>query len=745
MFKWRLTDNDTSEILKLSKDPKGWEELTIKHERDAKWHGINYDFTSEFGFFCKGAGKELVDTAYLSKGQEANVSLTLDVKCNGSWTRLFTGKLNFSSYRQEWIANVLYSFLDVENDDIKKLLNVREDLNVNLLRTESLSGVPIPDYTYAPYEISMHSKVIKLISSWENTLTNGGCAPFTSNILTQVKISEWAKIKGELQESSEVPVSIEVGVGTGTNIQPIIEISDDYVFPFDITISWDIAGTYYDKSFLSVPGDCASGTPSGVSRGTSGVNLTLSLFKGSNAADLVTNTTRWDLVTINAYTHLSSVYADTFSQAGSITMTINRGEKLWLFWLMPYKALAGSPAFDIQWTFDYERATISAVADTTTPATVATGIAIHEAWSKLSAIITDQPVSFYSDFFGRTNSNIVYPADGCGSKTAITSGLNIRGFTNSEISTSLKDMFAACNSIWAIGLGIEDYANYRVLRAEPVHYFYQSSIILTLENVPNLKMTHLADRVYNKITIGFQKWQTENTNGLDEPNAKVEYAISDIKSSKNSLDFTSPYVGGMYAIEQTRRKNHLDFATEDTGYDENIFFICLNKDDLTIPEKNENFSTVTNLLSPETAYNLRLALYSTFNRLKYLFTSGLTKLGTLLDPVMMIQTGEGNGDMQYAFIPDGCDGDSFGSLQRNIRHGRYPDSFSRRENPLWLPEEFTFEYPISFEDYLTVVANPYGLIKFSDGNDNFYYGWITSLEYNVRQKSATFTIIRKFG
>lgn len=743
MFKWRLTDTDLNndgEV--LTKDPRGYENLILKHERGEKWHGITYDFTNEFGFFCKGAGKELVDAAYERKGQEANVLLTLDVKHNGQLTRLFKGKLDFSEYRQEWIAGKLYSFVSVENEDIRSLINVREDLEVDLLRSQSLDGTTLPAYPFAGYGINMHSKVIQLKSSWENEGSLTKCQGFDTETIFEFHAAEWAKVLGELDESNDIAAQFSQSSGglVTTSIPALVELSDQYEYPFDITVSYNIQGTYFDRAFQSDP-TCGSGAASGVSRGTVSTDIFLVLKIGQDFA----SATRWDLATINDYNVISSVYADNFSTTGSITTSVNRGDKIWLMWAMNYRVLVGVSAFDIQFEWAYSVADISITANTTTPATQATAIAIHEAWSKLASIITDQPEAFYSEFFGRTDSNIIYLSDGCGSKTAITSGLNIRGFSNSAIVTSLKDMFAACNSIWAIGLGIEQYQNQWVIRVEPVYYFYQNTVVLKLVNVPNIKMNHLPDRVYNEISLGFQKWETESTNGLDEPNTRIKYVVPPVKNSKNKFEAISPYVGGMYAIEQTRRKNHLDFGTEDTGYDESIFFICLNKDDLTVAEKNENFSSVTGLLSPETAYNLRLMLSSTFDRIKYLFTSGLTKLGTLANPVLMPSEGEGNENVTYAFVPDGCDGDHFGTTQGNGRAGRYPHAQARRESPLWLPEEYIFEYPISFTQYLALISNPYGEIEFSDGQDNFYSGWLLSLEYNVRNKSGSFRIIRKYG
>lgn len=149
MFRWTLYDLDSNNTEVLTKDPKGYKNLTLTHSRDEKWHGVHHDFSNEFGFYCKGAGKELLDNAYDLKGQEANVKIKLEVKCNGQWDTIINGRLNFSTYRQEYVAKKLYTFLNAENENIVQTIKNREDLEVDLLATTSLSGTVLNTYPFA--------------------------------------------------------------------------------------------------------------------------------------------------------------------------------------------------------------------------------------------------------------------------------------------------------------------------------------------------------------------------------------------------------------------------------------------------------------------------------------------------------------------------------------------------------------------------------------------------------------------
>ena len=60
--------------------------------------------------------------------------------------------------------------------------------------------------------------------------------------------------------------------------------------------------------------------------------------------------------------------------------------------------------------------------------------------------------------------------------------------------------------------------------------------------------------------------------------------------------------------------------------------------------------------------------------------------------------------------------------------------------PLYWPELVTFEYPVTWEQYLTIKANPYGLIGYSCGNGPVQYGWIEDFQLKPYTGMGQFTL-----
>jgi len=63
--------------------------------------------------------------------------------------------------------------------------------------------------------------------------------------------------------------------------------------------------------------------------------------------------------------------------------------------------------------------------------------------------------------------------------------------------------------------------------------------------------------------------------------------------------------------------------------------------------------------------------------------------------------------------------------------------------PLLESEEITFDYPITYTQYKTIKANPYGLIGFSCGNQPTEYGWIQDFQYKPYEGMGQFTLVLK--
>ncbi len=792
MFEWKLTNNSNGDIIILTYDPKGWDEINFVHNRSEKFDGIFFDFSQSLAFGCKGGGKEFVDEAYDAKGSEADISLDITYDCDAA-EKTIRSKLNFSSYAIQFRDNQLYTTIDVEKVGITQVIQNRSDTDVDLLSEESIGGIALNPYDFV--DLNMHSKVIQSKSSW-STVTHGCCVSVGVGLAELSIFPPFLSIFADIDKTKDQKTQCSVDrvstPGFLDGSPTIIDTtnSDILLEPSSATLKWNFTGEVLLETFiLTIPtssddctgcnpqgscgdasGDTNCGSNSSINPGQTNITLVLRLWYGESI-DCANESGRViDLVTISSFNQ--SAASETVALAGSNSgfgIPFNPGDKIWCCWIVNYTSL---PA-DTKFTFTYNVSDLSIEFDTVRLPTTATTLPIHESWSRICEGITDQTLAFKSEFFGRTNSQgISYPNNGYGSFTAITDGLRIRGFTQvitdtdlqdgetkKGIITNLDDMYDTCQAIWGVGLGIETHDGQEVVRVEEKTYFYSDEILLTFNDVPNIEMTFVEGRAYSSVELGFDKWKPELKNGLDEPMTEATWLFPKIKAFDNVLTLKSPYVAAMYAIETTRRKNIIFETTDDTNYDDDIFIIALNRDTSGVDssegiptfiqadvqgeaEQNEDITVDSGLIDPDSAYNLRFNLFSCLSRVMNQFTTGLTK-----DPIQDINFSyfEGNGSMKIRYdgaLNNGIAGEFNGQTVENVQNTTYEDGLHVRKGPIFLPEEYTFTYPVSFPDYIKICNNPRGKIKFASDGINFMEGWISNLEYSIKTGMANFTIIR---
>lgn len=208
---------------------------------------------------------------------------------------------------------------------------------------------------------------------------------------------------------------------------------------------------------------------------------------------------------------------------------------------------------------------------------------VNEVISRISESITNDKLRAYSEYFGRTDSQpYALPADGCGGMEVITDGLRIRQQQaripgqSSVLSISLKDVFDGLNPIHNIGMGVETDINrsgYNRLRVEPWKYFYNDVLVMSCIGINKLQTDAQQKEIYSTFQFGYNKWEAQQYNGLDEFLTKREYRTT-INSVKNALAQLSTFIGSGYALEVTRRENN---NSKDWKYDNDVFVICVKR------------------------------------------------------------------------------------------------------------------------------------------------------------------------
>lgn len=175
-------------------------------------------------------------------------------------------------------------------------------------------------------------------------------------------------------------------------------------------------------------------------------------------------------------------------------------------------------------------------------------------------------------------------------------------------------------------------------------------------------------------------------------------------------------------------------VNENTGTPFNIDSVNVNI------RVEQGVDSPTNILNPDTVMNYRLA--PSRNAMRWL-KSILMSYRNFLTKKIIFTSGEGNilasGEvltpcrLENAVIAENQDLslDNFASPEDNY--------------PLFYPELVMFEYPMSYAEYLTVKANPYGLIGYQCGSGAMEYGWIEDLQYSPYKGTANFTLRPKIA
>ncbi len=320
----------------------------------------------------------------------------------------------------------------------------------------------------------------------------------------------------------------------------------------------------------------------------------------------------------------------------------------------------------------------------------------------------------------------------------------------------MKEYFEGLNAIHCLGLGVKEEGDNTYIEVEPKEYFYRNETILTFSNVKSLK-TRIEEKLfYNRARVGYEKWRKEGSNGLDEFCTTYNYNLL-LKSVSNDLDAVSTLIAAPYAIERQRRSQYSTTPTNDEEYDEENFIIALNRDvdylgvpaNLTIAEKDENFTDVEKVFSSSTIYNLRLKPARNFkNWLKILGTSVIKSNATLKN--IKFSSAEGN----YRITSKGietCDPANQTLLTSNEDvELMLPNTYDNYE-PLFTGETDEFEIPMSLADYLTLkevdindVPNFYKKIQYSTTDQDYLTGYISEIRYRPIKGVARCKTLRAY-
>lgn len=266
----------------------------------------------------------------------------------------------------------------------------------------------------------------------------------------------------------------------------------------------------------------------------------------------------------------------------------------------------------------------------------------------------------------------------------------------------------------------------QIIRVEEREYFYQREMSVNITQIDTMKRKYDNDVIYNKVDIGYSQWQSEDISGIDDPQTKRVYSTRFQKIGQG-IDIKSDFIAASLAIERTRRE--ASEKTKDYKFDNNVFIIAINPDDISpdayVPELDENFTSILNLLNSETRYNILLSVARNFLRWQKWLNGCLQNyIGSLFKFV----SGEGNYDMVTAMVnqsPD-CLNEDFDGEELSEKQ-----DIPVTDEIIHTPNYYEIDCPMEWETYKTIRNNRRNAIGIN-GNPLF----IDTLDYEPMNGKA---------
>jgi hypothetical protein len=295
---------------------------------------------------------------------------------------------------------------------------------------------------------------------------------------------------------------------------------------------------------------------------------------------------------------------------------------------------------------------------------------------------------------------------------------------------SFEKSFKSARSIWNAGVGIEKFGSRFKVVVEELPYFFKGDISITLHNVRKIKRAVNEQFTFSEVHVGYEKAEYEQVNGLEEYNNKSKFATF-IKSNNSILDLISPDRADGYGMEFARRKNIFVAATEDTAYDEEVFTaMVIEEEGLLKTEQDENYSSVLNIQSPESATNLDITPQRNLLRNGDWISGCCNKYPT--EKLKFISADKATD------LVSTKTGESAVSEQTDIVNGTLRSS-------LWLNQNYSFEADVTPAQVRAMELKPNSLIKFSPYNrrdtKKYYYGWVMEVTAGGKERNGTFVLL----
>lgn len=746
MSHWKFILIDRNGVRTEIPEPLNWidPEIVIQRETENGWHGIFFNYGFEKLTF-NGLGATLIMSEYNQYGVNGDMHLDILFQC--SEDNLFDdfykgGRLAFDQYSDTCGDECSVSVGIEDSEDIMLFRN-NYDQSVDLNKNIAFDQVTeLTDYDFLNYDQEIPGRGLPLSAGGKSPGGEHSIYPISVELTTPV-FGTAIRVRPELtlDPVSEIPVSDPQGESS----YAVFPQSDPNLYPTGL-------------SAIVTPAErtsCSNGVFNYKIRLKGHIREAADISRDIRILIDVINTPWSDIgdptlheVEILPVTHYESGNGPDLdfdvSFEGSTFIEIDNPFIAFINFVTFYGVTGSSQDLYVDWDEETEVKvqTVSNCSPTESKAYM-----INEAISRVSEAITNNKIRFYSESFGRTDSQpYAINYNPCQGLFTITNGLNIRrklliDGKRPGYFLSMKDIFDGLNPIWNIGLTIEPDFNrpgFKRLRFEPWRFFYQEDVAVWFSYATKITRDVDPSRLFKQLQVGYNKWQAEGTTGLYELMTKRQYRVN-INAVSSVLEQFTEFICSPYTIEITRRKSE---DTADWQYDNDTFGFCLKKEvgGYAVETFLDNAADIKNVIDPNTCYNARVTPARNAMRWFDWVMQGLRNI--YADSKLIFSKGEGNYIASFKTTNCNIEGKVLAE-NKDIDLTDFNDLDAAR--PIVYPELVTFEHPMNYNTFKRIKDDPtirykvFGYV--CNGVEN--EGWLEEIRYRPVRGEATVTLIPK--
>jgi hypothetical protein len=727
-WKWTFIKSDTTTT--VIEEPVGWDGVSFSLNRDMVNHGI-FSTVDTGSFQWVDSAFTMLLNEYTTNGANGQMELLIEYRCEGesTYTEYFRGAFDFNTF-ERICDDFCYIKCTITAAKCTDVFMSRMGQDVDVEATTNFDGQTISPLNFdnlliEGQDISLQNKAFNLGTN----SGNGQIFPFGASALFYFSFCPVVPANN-LQEIGNFNLN-----GTSLALTSSGNVSVASAFATDAPGSFDSFGqflTIWQRT--SDPLNCIDNdaTLDFIMKGTFNVTFTnfdgnitpvLKLFKYNTTTQTLSLIDTNSIGVIACVSGVESSLA--FNKTYANTPNYQDSEYLLYFFECFVERLVwdGFSTREINFDIDFDNTTklvmtLNSNCDPTTAQSV-----------RLPNLLEFLPTAYMDE----DCPEVAIEAElrDCLENYSITKGSFIRQVVDPSVPklfTNFEWMINECRKLFNIGWGFDN--NETVLKIANIQDFYKSNVVVDVGLVNKATFTTAQDLIYGTITVGYNKWEAEEYNGLDETNTQRQYRRN-IDSNPTELDLMCDIISAGYTIEITRRKSQAKTGTSDWRYDDDLFIINTAVDDGVL-FAYRGTSDAANLYSPLTRMNLRL---TPLRNLMRWFKSIAAPTPTITNEALNFTSGTGNYIAQsrfadQCFIETGIVTENQTVISSNVV----------APTPIWKPIYATFDAPLTMAQFELIKADVYAAIRFRCFSEA-YVGNIVDMSHDPNVGLASFKLL----